>query len=50
MGGIIAVGQGTGGYLAARYASRYKNANLWAYRLLVIIIILALLRLFGLIG
>ena len=50
MGGIIAIGQGAGGYLAARYASRVKDANVWAYRLLIIIIVAALLRLFGLLG
>jgi len=50
MGGIIAIGQGTGGYLAAKYASQFRNANVWAYRLLVFIIIIALLRLFGLLG
>lgn len=50
MGGIIAIGQGAGGYLAARYASRVKDANVWAYRLLIVIVVVALLRLFGLLG
>ena len=50
MGGIIAIGQGTGGFLAARYASKVNNANVWAYRLLIAIVVLALLRLFGVFG
>ena len=47
LGGIIAIGQGAGGYLAAKYASTMKNANLWAYRLLILIMVFALLKLFG---
>ena len=48
IGGIIAIGQTAGGYLTAHYASRYQSAEIWAYRLLVLIVILVLLRLFGL--
>jgi len=47
VGGILAIGQVTGGYLAAEFASKYKHADVWAYRLLVIIVIVIILRLFG---
>lgn len=39
-----------GGYLTANYASRYKSANLWTYRLLVVIIIFVLLKTFEIIS
>lgn len=46
-GAIIAIGQMLGGYFASNFASRYPKADLWAYRLLVVIVILAILSLFG---
>jgi uncharacterized membrane protein YfcA len=46
IGLIIGVGQMAGGWLAAKYASSYEKADIWAYRLLVVIIILAILKLF----
>ena len=46
VGLVIGVGQMAGGWLAAKYASAYANADIWAYRLLVIIIIAAILKLF----
>ena len=46
-GAIIAVGQLTGGYLTATFASRYENAQKWAYILLVTIVVVVLLKLFG---
>lgn len=49
-GALLAVGQTLGGYLTAEYASRYKGAEIWAYRLLVIIIILVILKMFGIIN
>ena len=49
VGGIIGIGQMTGGYLAAQYASTVPNAQIWAYRLLVIVMILAILSVFKLI-
>lgn len=45
-GALMAVGQLTGGFLTATYASRYPQANLWAYRLLVVVIIGAIARAF----
>ena len=46
-GGIIAIGQVAGGYLTANYASKYTGVEVWVYRLLVTIVILVILRLFG---
>lgn len=48
LGGILAIGQTIGGWLTANYASKYKNAGIWAYRLLVLVVIWAILKLFGL--
>lgn len=46
-GGLLAIGQTVGGYLTANYASKYKGAEIWAYRLLVFIIVLVILKMFG---
>ncbi len=46
-GGIIAIGQMTGGYVTANFASKFPGADVWAYRLLVTIVILSILSLFG---
>jgi len=48
MGSILAIGQATGGYVAAQYASTFKNANVWAYRLLIFIILAAIVKTFNL--
>ncbi len=48
IGLILAVGQATGGWLAATFASRFPTADVWAYRLLVVVVVLALLKMFGL--
>ena len=48
IGAILAIGQTAGGWYTAQFASKYPSANLWAYRLLVLIVILAILKLFGL--
>jgi uncharacterized protein len=50
VGIIMAIGQTVGGYLTAAYASKWKDINLWAYRLLVIIIIFAILLQFRIIN
>lgn len=47
-GGVLAIGQTAGGLLAANFASKYEKADLWAYRLLVVIVILAIGKLFNL--
>lgn len=46
-GGLIALGQFSGAVIASRWATRYENTEIWAYRLLVTIIILVVLNLFG---
>lgn len=48
MGGIVAIGQTIGGYSTAQFASRYKNANVWAHRVLVAMVIFAIILLFDL--
>lgn len=45
-GGLMAIGQTIGGYLTAQYASRYPQANVWAYRVLVVMIVVACIMLF----
>ncbi len=47
IGALMAVGQTTGGYLTAEFAVKYPDSNKWAYRVLVFVIVVALLRLFG---
>lgn len=42
----LAAGQTLGGYLTARYAAQHPAAGLWAYRLLVVVVLLAILSLF----
>lgn len=48
IGAIIALGQMAGGWLTATFASRYAKANIWAYRLLIAVMVLAILKLFKL--
>jgi len=46
-GFLLAIGQTAGGWLTATYASRYQGADVWAYRLLVVVVIFAILKLFN---
>ncbi len=48
IGLILASGQAVGGWLAARFASRYPQADVWAYRLLVFVVLVAIVKLFDL--
>lgn len=48
IGALMAVGQSVGAWLAARFATRYKNANLWVRRLLIAVVVLAIIRAFNL--
>jgi len=48
VGLTIAVGQTIGGYVTAEFASKYPGIEIWAYRLLVVSIIAAILSVFGL--
>lgn len=40
----LAIGQGLGGYFAARNASRLEGANKWAYRILIFIVGLVIIK------
>jgi len=46
IGGIVAIGQATGGYLTATYVSRFEKADQVAYWVLVVIVVTAVIRLF----
>lgn len=43
---LVGVGAALGGYLTGHYASKYKQANLWAYRLLITVVVLIIVRQF----
>jgi len=49
IGAIIAIGQTTGAWVAARYAADNKSANIWIRRLLVIMTLFSALKLFNVI-
>lgn len=46
IGAIMAVGQMIGGYVMANVAAKHPKANVWAHRVLVVVVIVAILRLF----
>jgi len=46
LGGIMAIGQTLGGFLTARFANRYKKADQVAYYVLIVVMVLAILKLF----
>jgi uncharacterized membrane protein YfcA len=48
IGLILAVGQTIGAWLAATFASQYPKADFWAYILLVVVVILAIIKMFNL--
>ncbi len=48
-GALMAVGQTAGGYYTARFASVYPRANVWAYRILVAMVIFSILMLYDVI-
>jgi len=43
-GAALAVGQAIGGYLASRNMSKWKGANKWAYRGLIVIVLLVIIK------
>lgn len=47
LGLLMAIGQTTGGWWTANFASKYPQADIWAYRVLVVVVIGALLNMFG---
>lgn len=46
LGGLMAIGQTLGGYLAARFATKSKMADQIAYYVLVVVLVLAVVKLF----
>ncbi|MBC6994805.1 sulfite exporter TauE/SafE family protein [Neolewinella lacunae] len=46
IGSLMAVGQIVGGYLTARFAARHPRAGVYAYRLLIVVVIAAILKAF----
>lgn len=44
----LTIGQSIGGWLAARFATNYPNANIWIRRLLIVVIIGAIIKFLGL--
>ncbi len=47
LGGLLAIGQVMGGWVGARFAVEYPRAEVWIHRLLILVIIAAVIRLFG---
>lgn len=48
VGGVMAIGQTAGGYLTAEIASKNKGFEIWAYRLLIVVVIASIASVFGL--
>lgn len=48
IGALMGVGQSIGAWMAARFATRYENANLWVRRLLITVVVIAIIRSFNL--
>jgi uncharacterized membrane protein YfcA len=48
IGLIMAIGQTIGGYYTAVFAAKYEQANLWAHRVLVVVVVLALVKMLNL--
>lgn len=48
IGGLMAIGQMAGGYLTARFAATDPRAGKWAYRVLVVVVVVAVVHTFGL--
>ena len=46
LGLTVAIGQSVGGYLTADLSSKYPQADKWAYRLLIVVIVIAVLSSF----
>ncbi len=47
LGALMAVGQSIGAWLAARFATSRKNANVWIRRLLIVVVVASILDLLG---
>jgi uncharacterized membrane protein YfcA len=49
IGLLMSVGQTAGGYISAAYMAKMSGINVWAYRLLILIIVFSILSQFGII-
>ena len=49
-GGFLAIGSAVGGWITARYATRFPNANLWAYRILIFVVLTVVVYQFNIWG
>lgn len=49
IGLLMGIGQSIGAWMAARFATRYDNANLWVRRLLIAVVVIAIVRAFNLV-
>ena len=47
LGVLMAIGQAIGAWLAANYATRVPNANVWVRRLLIVIVVISIVRFIG---
>jgi uncharacterized membrane protein YfcA len=47
IGGLMAVGQSLGAWMAAKFAMSNPNANLWVRRLLILVVVYSILQFFG---
>ncbi len=47
-GALMAIGQSIGGYFTAMFASQYPKANVWAHRVLVVIVVFSVITMFRL--
>ncbi len=48
LGFLMAIGQGFGGWASALFAAKYPKSDIWAYRMLVVVVVAAVLLLFDL--
>jgi uncharacterized protein len=48
IGLIFAIGQTIGGYYTAKFAANHPKSNIWAYRVLVVIMVVAVVKIFNL--
>jgi hypothetical protein len=44
----MAIGQIAGGYVMANFASRHPEAKIWAYRALILAVLIAIVKVFDL--
>jgi uncharacterized protein len=50
LGLLLAIGQSIGAWMAARFATSNKNANLWVRRLLIAVVVVSIFQFFGILN